>query len=99
VPASAISYVLNFGILGIVALALYFGLLYTKGYVDEQKERFAGIVADYEERLRKSEEEHAEEVIELKHALALERQRSDVGITAGRILSDLSAELRRELKQ
>jgi hypothetical protein len=83
-------YIASFGILGIVFIALWTGFLYTKQYVDELKE-------NHEKEIAKLEKENDEEVTELKQALALERQRSDVGIVAGSILKDIVSELRREL--
>ncbi len=81
-------YLLNFGVLGIVFIAMWTGLLYTKVYVDELKR-------SHEERLEEIKDKHEEEVNELKQALALERQRSDIGITAGTILRDIAAEVRK----
>lgn len=86
------TYLLNFGVLGLVVAALFSGLLFTKGYVDELKERFAKDIA-------KLEDAHKKEVDEYKHALALERQRSDIGVNAGVVLRDIASEIRKELQQ
>lgn len=64
------------------------GWLYTKRDVDKMEKRYESSIA----RLKKA---HDEEVSELRNALTLERQRSDVGISAGVILRDIAAELRR----
>lgn len=70
----------NFGVLGLLVLALLTGFLYTKGYVDEMRER------------------HRAEVEEYKQALALERQRNEIGELSGHMLRELITELRKEIK-
>lgn len=69
----------NFGVLGLFVMALLTGFLYTKGYVDEMRER------------------HEKEVNEYKQALALERQRNEIGDIAASILKDIAQELRKEI--
>lgn len=71
---------INFGVLGLVLLALLTGFLYTKGYVDEMRER------------------HKQEVDEYKQALALERQRNELGEMSARMLHELMITLRKEVK-
>lgn len=61
----------NFGVLGLLVLALLTGYLYTKGYVDEMRER------------------HDKEISEYKQALALERQRNEIGEISARLLHEI----------
>jgi hypothetical protein len=70
----------NFGVLGLLVIALLTGFLYTKGYVDEMRDR------------------HQREVDEYKQALALERQRNEIGELSGHMLRELVTELRKEIR-
>lgn len=72
---------INYGILGLLVIALLTGFLFTKGYVDEMRER------------------HKAEIEEYRQALALERQRNEVGEISGHILHELVSELRKEIQQ
>lgn len=72
---------INYGILGLLVIALLTGFLYTKAYVDEMRER------------------HKTEIEEYKQALALERQRNEIGEVSGHILHELVSELRKEIKK
>lgn len=71
---------LNYGLLGLLLIALLTGYLFTKPYVDELKSR------------------NKAEVDEYKQALALERQRNEIGEISGQILHELVNELRKEAK-
>ena len=84
-------YIVSFGVLGIVVVGWLTGWLYAKPYVDELKEKHAQEIATLNHL-------HEQEINEYRTALALERQRSEVGITAGAILRDIAGELRKELK-
>lgn len=85
------SYLASFGVLGIVVIGWQSGFLYSKFYIQELKERHASEVTLLKET-------HEREINEYRTALALERQRSEVGITAGVILRDIAGEIRKELK-
>lgn len=71
---------INFGVLGLLVIALLTGFLYTKGYVDEMKER------------------HRQEIEEYKQALALERQRNELGELSASMMHELIISLRKEVK-
>lgn len=88
---SYLEYLINFGVLGLVVIALLTGWLYTKGYVNELK-------ANHRKEIKQLKDDHEEEITEWKHALTLERQRADVGVVSGKILNDLASVLRKELK-
>lgn len=87
-----LTYFLNYGVLGLNVFGFMSGFLYTRFSVNEIK-------ANYERKIAEMKEDHEDEVRELRHALELERQRSDIGITAGKVLRDIAVELRKELQQ
>lgn len=88
---SYVQYFLNYGVLGLTVIGWLSGFLHTKRDVDKIEER-------YETQIAELKTKHDAEVAELKQALALERQRSDIGVTAGTILRDIAVEMRKELK-
>lgn len=78
--------IVQYGILGIVVIGFLSGWLYTKKQVD-----------NIEETWRKKEEAWERERAEYRQALALERQRNEIGITTAHILRDLAREIHREI--
>lgn len=69
----------NFGVLGLLVVALLTGYIYTKGYVEEMRER------------------HEKEITEYKQALALERQRNEIGELSAHMLREVLSQLRKEV--
>lgn len=69
----------NFGVLGLLVIALLTGYIYTKGYVEEMRER------------------HEREINEYKQALALERQRNEIGELSAHMFREVLGQLRKEV--